>query len=335
MYTDEKFGVPGSARINPIEWDEHTEVNGIGRKKVTIVGVSGDVADVTVDGKLKVDATVTATIDPSGLATSANQTNGNQKTKLVDKDGEVAEIVANPNTNSPELLVNLEGHECIENTTSTPLIGGGVFLGSGWQDTKDYGVLSINVFSDKASATDGLEIQWSHDGITPYDYDRYTIAANSAKTYTFGPAERYYRIKYTNGAIAQTTFHLTSILRRSYVKPSSHRVGDVIVAEDDSELVKSVIIGETTAGHGDYVNVKVNPSGALTTESTISNTTADPVPVTLGLPTAGTNPSETITEVFADNTLTTTLEKVIAGTTYTKTIVENYTTGITTESSWS
>jgi hypothetical protein len=30
--------------------------------------------------------------------------------------------------------------------------------------------------------------------------------------------------------------------------------------------MKSVIVGETTAGGGGYVNVKVNPSGALTVE---------------------------------------------------------------------
>lgn len=82
MYTDEKFGTPGSAHINPIEWDEHAEIGGIGRKKVTIVGSDGSVADVTTTGKLKVDATVTATIDPTGLATDSNQTNGNQVTKV-------------------------------------------------------------------------------------------------------------------------------------------------------------------------------------------------------------------------------------------------------------
>lgn len=262
------FGKGDPVDSGVTDFAEHGRVGGVstgaGFKNVAITDpTNGYQAAVTADGKLAVDATVTATIDPTGLATDTNQTNGSQKTQLVDGEGNVAEIITNINTAHKELLVNLEGHECSDNTTSTPLGSNGVFTGSGWQDTKDYGVLSINVFSDKASATNGLEIQWSHDGITPYDYDSYTIPANTAKTYTFGPAERYYRVKYTNGEVAQTTFHLTSILRRVYVKPSSHRIGDVIVSEDDAELTKSVIIGQTTAGGGGYVNVKVNPSGAL------------------------------------------------------------------------
>lgn len=44
---------------------------------------------------------------------------------------------------------------------------------------------------------------------------------------------------------------------------------------DDSlaKTVRSVITGQTTAGGGGYVNVKVNPSGALVTESTVVPTT--------------------------------------------------------------
>lgn len=53
------------------------------------------------------------------------------------------------------------------------------------------------------------------------------------------------------------------------------------------------------------------------------------------LPTAGNNPSETITETLVGSVLTTVIQKVISGTTYTKTIVENYTTGVTTETAWS
>ncbi len=53
------------------------------------------------------------------------------------------------------------------------------------------------------------------------------------------------------------------------------------------------------------------------------------------LPTSGSNPSETITETYVAPSLTTVIQKVISGTTYTKTIVENYTTGVTTETAWS
>jgi len=173
---------------------------------------------------------------------------------------------ANSNTGNGELLVNLEGHQCHENSTTDQLLADGVFTGSGWQDTLDYGVLSINVASDQDSATDGLDIQWSNDGVTINDHDYFTILADTPKTFTFGPAERYYRIVYTNGSGGTTTgFHLTSILRRTYVKPSSHRISDSIVGQDDAELVKSVITGEDD--NGVFQNIKSDLGGLLRVNS--------------------------------------------------------------------
>ena len=172
-----------------------------------------------------------------------------------------ADIKTNVNTTNNEVLVNLEGHSCDDNTSDTPLGAGASFTGTDWQDTLDYGTLSVNVVADQDSATDGLEIQWSHDGVNPHDYDKFTILANNAKTFTFGPAERYYRLKYTNGATPQGSFHINSQMRRCYVKPSSHRIQDSIVGEDDAELMKSVITG--LDGNNVFQNVKVSSVGNL------------------------------------------------------------------------
>jgi len=179
-----------------------------------------------------------------------------RKVFVSDENGTTANVKENSNTHSKELLVNLEGHQCLQNSTIIPLGIDGVFTGSGWQDTLDYGVLSINVFSDQDSAVDGLEVQWSYDGITLNgDRDHFTILAGVSKTFTFGPAQRYYRIVYTNGPIAQMEFHLSSLLRRCYVKPSSHRITDMIVGEDDAELIKSVLTGRTPSGLFSNVNL--------------------------------------------------------------------------------
>lgn len=196
-------------------------------------------------------------------ATADNQTSGSQATQIVDGTGKVVGVKANINTTNNELLVNLEGHECLGNRTNTPLGINGVFTGSGWQDTLDYGVLSVNISTDQASATDGLDVQWSNDGTNIRDHDKFTMLAGDSKTFTFGPAERYYRLVYTNGAVAQTAFHLNPLLRRCYVKPSSHRITDSIVGQDDAELVKSVLTGLDDTGV--FRNVKCSLDGALST----------------------------------------------------------------------
>lgn len=174
--------------------------------------------------------------------------NGHALISVTNSDGKSVDIKENPNTESNELLVNLEGHECLDNSTEVPLLADAVWTGANWQDVKDYGVVSISVSSDVDSATDGLEILWSSDGNIPLDADKFKILGGIAKTFTFGPAQRYYRVKYTNGDVDQTTFSLKSIVRRTYVKPSSHRIADSIVADDDAELVKAVITGKRPNG---------------------------------------------------------------------------------------
>jgi hypothetical protein len=176
---------------------------------------------------------------------------------------EVLDIKANSHTLNSEALVNLEGHVC-DNNSSKALLGiGGVFAGS-WEDNIDFGTIIIGIKADQDSATDGLTIQWSSDGVTVHDDDHYTILANNGKTFTFQPVRRYFRIQYTNGGVAQGFFDLETTMRRYYIKPSSHRIQDKIVTEDDAELMKSVITGQRADGIFDNVgidndnNLKVN-----------------------------------------------------------------------------
>jgi hypothetical protein len=77
---------------------------------------------------------------------------------------------------------------------------------------------------------------------------------------------RYIRIVYTNGAVAQTSFRLQSVMRRIEVPPSVYTLEQGLNDYTVASPTKSVIYGKTTGGGGGYVAVKVNPSGALTTE---------------------------------------------------------------------
>ena len=139
------------------------------------------------------------------------------------------------------------GFEDVANSSSTPLGAGGVFLGA-WFDTLNYNVMLLGVMSDQASATDGLDVEWSADGITETQDDRFTIAANSGKVFTFSPANRYVRIRYTNGATPQGSFSLQLIHKKGGFKASSHRLGDSLVADDDATAVKAVLTAQDLTG---------------------------------------------------------------------------------------
>ena len=160
------------------------------------------------------------------------------------------------------VITEIQGSVSTDNSTDTPLVGNDNFPGA-FEEITNTGVIQISVFADVASATDGLVVQFSTDGVNVDNTDEYTIAAGTAETYSFQPAAKYFRVVYTNGAGAQATFRLQTILKSVYIKPSSHRVADAISGQDDAELVKSVIttLDSTT---GDFLNVG-STQGAINT----------------------------------------------------------------------
>lgn len=134
----------------------------------------------------------------------------------------------------------------VDNSTATPLGIGATFTGE-WVDITEFGIIYVNVYSDAASAVDGLNIQQSSDGSNADHDDAFTIRAGSAKNFAINPYANYYRVVYTNGTVAQTAFRLQSKLNTSGLA-SSHRIQDSISTDDDARLVKAVLTGEDPDG---------------------------------------------------------------------------------------
>jgi hypothetical protein len=164
-------------------------------------------------------------------------------------------------------LRKLKGVISTVNSSAVPLpadTGGNdhIFTGVA-EDVTDFGTVEISVYSDVASATDGLSIEYSSDGINWDHTDVYTVPAATGKNYSIQRVAKWFRIIYTNGVIAQTEFRLQVIFNQFYIKPSSHRIQDTITDEDDAELVKAVIAGPDE--NEVFQNARVNSEGFLIT----------------------------------------------------------------------
>lgn len=146
------------------------------------------------------------------------------------------------------------------NSTTANLGIGGVFTGTA-KDVLGYVEVRVTVHADVASATDGLELQWSDDQAEWDTSDEYTYAPGSYKIFSVQVHARYYRIRYTNGSVGQSSFHLTSQLSSVASKPSSHRLQDNVTTEDDATLNKSVIAAARATGI--YQNVRMDSTGSL------------------------------------------------------------------------
>ena len=147
-----------------------------------------------------------------------------------------------------------------QNSSTTPLGANATFTGA-FINALEFVDVVISIFTDQGSATNGLKFDTSSDGVNIDDVDDYTILANSGKQYSVGLNSQYFRVRYTNGGIAQGVFRVKTIFKRARGKPSSHRIDDTPVTQDDAELVKAVLTAKTPGGS--YVNITATTGGNL------------------------------------------------------------------------
>lgn len=145
------------------------------------------------------------------------------------------------------------------NSTTIPLGADEVFTGEPF-DVLNYGIYFVSVFSDVASSSDSLSIQQSHDGANWDHTDDFAIPANKGKNFSINPFAKWARVEYKNGPDAQSIFRLQAVAKGNS-KPSSHRIQDSIIDDDDAELMKSVITGQ--GPDSIFRNVKTNIEQAI------------------------------------------------------------------------
>ena len=141
------------------------------------------------------------------------------------------------------------------NSTTAALGAAGVFPGS-WSDIEVWNGISVILNGTAASTAPGtLVMQFSHDGVTVLK--AITVAVGdvvSASPRTLGVLAKYFRVVYTNGAQAQITFSLQTMLHSSQVNLVS-RLDDGLDNVDVAN-VRAVPSGQQP--DGDYVNGKAD-----------------------------------------------------------------------------
>jgi hypothetical protein len=245
-----------------IKFNRPITANSIGFGSAT-----GDFSNVKIDFK-DISGTVRKTVDDSANNTK-HSSNLYPFTKATFIQIEVEFHTADPVSLNGSFIPKIEaiaisaidGYISETNTSVAPLGIGGVFTGD-QVDTINYGMILIATYADEDSATDGLSIQFRSTGSGTWrESDTFSLGAGQEKIFTVQTVRRFMRIVYTNGGIAQTEFDLQTTLKPVYVKPSSHRVADIINGQDDAELVKANLTGKDQ--NGLYQNVRATEVGNL------------------------------------------------------------------------
>lgn len=209
-----------------------------------------------------------ASID-SKVATAAKQDVGNASLSSIDSKVATAANQVTTNSNLNNIENKLTSTIDANNSTTTPLGISGVFTGVA-TDVSNYGTISVLVASNVAAAAGGLSFQFSNDG-TNWDHSHNFDFAGGNLSYNVASEGRYFRLVFTNDGVAQTYLRLQTVLRRTSVPPSQYAISQTLSGSALATPTKSVIFGLTTGGGGGYVPVKVNPSGALTVEASVTS----------------------------------------------------------------
>ena len=160
---------------------------------------------------------------------------------LVDNDLEPRTLAITPEGYLQIAVATVEGVISTGNSVNitNKLLAGQTFIGE-WEEIVDCATIRSFVYSDKSASAKGLIFQQSPDKELISD-DKYNYEGGNEKLYCINPVPQYFRIVFINGPEDQTNFSIQTIYSSVYSKPTSHRLGDNVTGDDDSELTKTVI----------------------------------------------------------------------------------------------
>lgn len=153
------------------------------------------------------------------------------------------------------------------NSSSATLGGSAVFTGT-WQDISGFHGLTVLVDGTSGGTSDGvLEMQFSHDGSTVHRNITIAVAdITAASPRTLGAVAKYFRVIYTNGTTATTSFDLQTMCHTEQVSLVG-RLDSTLGVSDDVQVVRAVNAGQQPSNS--FRNDPAN-GVAISTSSTLA-----------------------------------------------------------------
>ena len=231
----------------------------VAQYRAILINNTGEAADVTA-GELHVTGSFGLPLDAA--TASAQET---QRLILVDIEADTTSIDGKLPTldtahDMERLPIAMPSHLCPVNTTTTPLLADGEYVGE-WTYMDGFGIFQISVTSDVASADPGVFIESSYDQVTAHIDEAYALDAGADKVWRTTPSRPWARVRFKNNAVTpQGTFELVTMLRPGVIH-TSHTADAPISSQDDASLTKSILTVETdTLG---WQNAQMTDTGHL------------------------------------------------------------------------
>lgn len=154
------------------------------------------------------------------------------------------------------------------NSTTTPLLGDEVFTGVG-ENVDGFVSIDISITTDQNSSSEGFIVQFSQDNIV-FDFNEaFTIVGGEGSFFSISPRARYFRIKYTNGAVSQTKLTIQTtfypVTRSIFTSNLANNVPQGQAVQVVKSILSAFIGGSTLTSP--YTNLICTSEGVLLTDS--------------------------------------------------------------------
>jgi hypothetical protein len=185
-----------------------------------------------------------------------------QTDALTDTQLRASPVEVNLGANNDVEITKSIGTTSTVNSSTATLGNGGVFTGTS-EEVKDFSTIQISVFSDQASATDGLSFQWSSNGTNWDITDTVSVLANTGRAFRLSPRSRYFRLVYTNGTTPQGAFRLLTVYHPHNLAPISRTLDKDVPEFSSAQTVRAVLAAQRAGGSNDYLNIQATNGGNL------------------------------------------------------------------------
>jgi hypothetical protein len=162
-------------------------------------------------------------------------------------------------------FVNTPANGVVASNSSQAALGiGGVFTGE-IIPTAGWNTISVVVKSNVNGASMGIAIAFFADSLGTRPLITRLFTYGSAPSGAFfqipcNPQGPYVRVTYTNGAVAQTSFELVTLLLVNAPPPDSIAIADTITGNNSAQIIKSNIVGQQE--NGAYANSRLSNSAS-------------------------------------------------------------------------
>lgn len=193
------------------------------------------------------------------------------------------------------------------NSTQTPLAANATFTGA-WEDVKDYAALAGALTSDVPSAVSGVIAEFALDAagtqVVAQQVTTYP-GGNTGAYFAFPPEARYVRIRYINGATAQTVFR--SQISYEFTAPvvPIQALGGQLTDANMGGVVRAILAGRLSTGQ--IKSLLTNAAGELAVS--IANPSIAPNATATGTITAAAG--VTAGQVYAPTALATAVQLLV------------------------